>query len=283
VRNWSYLISHALSIAFALLSAFTAFWLPWKAELEGERLVEVLSANMLNLATPLPWMPVIIFSWIYSVYRSEQFTRRLGDYDSLQDGYDLLDREYYDETEAHRETKESYYRSLRSSLKYILSQSFTGFSETCRVSVYRLDDGKKEVFRNIFRHAHQYQYDSPGRDEIPTDQGIVGLSYATSSLQEFKSEHPFGSPEYLASLSDALEVNGIELPPSNTKMPSKHILAKTISDIETGEQVGVIVYESLEPNVLSREKIEALLTQEDQNIARFVKHLAVLDSEFNPR
>lgn len=260
-----------------------AWWVPWKALQSDLRVSEVIKSSALNLASPLPWLALITVAWIYSVYKSREFSDRLQDYENLRDSYDLMDKDYYDETEAHRETKESYYKSLKSSLQYILCQVETGFTENCRVSVYRIDENDHAVFRNIFRFAHQHRYRDPGRDEIPISQGIVGLSYATSSLQELKTDHRFGSNEYIVELNALLYETGIDMPPDNTRMPSLHVLAKPIKDITSGDQVGVVVYESTTSQCLKQEDISNLLTQEDQNIARFVKHLAVLDAEFNPR
>ena len=282
LRNWSFLLSHALSVVFALLTTFTAWWVPWKADLKSTTIKDVVSSSKLDLATPLPWLVVVIIVWAICVVKSSQFSERLRDVEKLQDNYDLLDKDYYLETELHKETKESYFKSLRSSLKYILCQAETGFSEHCRVSVYRLGEGDNQKFRNIFRFASQYRYDSPGRDEIPINQGVAGLSYATSSLREFLTEKNFQDEDYKTELSALLDEHEIELPPENTRMPSCHVIAKTISDIASGDQVGVIVYESTSNQCLSRVRIEELLTQEDQNISRFIKHLAVLDAEFSP-
>lgn len=283
MRNWFFLASHILSAGITLLVAFISFWVPWKASQANLLIKDVVKSSALDFASPLPWLGMLIVAWFYSIYRSKEFSERLHDYEKLRDNYDLMDKDLYDETEAHQETKESYYKSLKSSLKYILCQAETGFSENCRVSVYRIDENDHEVSRNIFRFASQHQYNSPGRDEIPIDQGIVGLSYATSSLREFKTEKPFGDAEYKSELDSALSENGIKMPPNDTRMPSRHVLAKPISDITSGDQVGVVVYESTTSQCLKKDKIEDLLRQEDQNVSRFVKHLAVLDAEFNPR
>ncbi|WP_139176558.1 hypothetical protein [Jannaschia faecimaris] len=282
MKNWWFLGSHVASIVFALFSAFISWWLPWRASIIDARIVEVAKSSALDFTTPLPWLGVIVFLWILSVVKSHEFRQKVRDFEKLSDNYDLLETDYYEETEGHRETKESYYASLRSSLRYILTQTSTGFSERCRVTVYRLHDADTKMFRNIFRHAPQHRFNEPGRDAIPVSEGVVGLAYATSALQNFRSEEAFGSEEYVAKLENFLESANIKNPRLNTRMPSQQIVCKTISDLNTGFQVGVVVYECMDPDALNVDGIMALLTQEDQNISRFVSHLAVLDADFNP-
>jgi len=282
LKNSSFIIVNLSAIAFALNTALLSWWLPWRAELDEVRLSEVLKRDFLDFQTPIPWLAVVVIVWGFSLIKSEQFNKALGDYAALADNYDLQERDLMEESEAHWDTKHSYYASLASSLKYILTSPKTGFSDNSRVTVYRTHAANQKMFRNIFRYAGQHRFSENGRDAIPVSQGLIGLAYATTGLRSFRTEFEFDSDDYWDALRECLSEAPLSLPPKTVRMRSKHLVAKAITDHITGKQVGVIAYESINADELDEDGITKHLADEDQNISRFISHLAKLDSDLNP-
>ncbi|OAN73888.1 hypothetical protein A8B81_07235 [Sulfitobacter pontiacus] len=138
------------------------------------------------------------------------------------------------------------------------------------------------MFRNIFRYAGQHRFSENGRDAIPVSQGLIGLAYATTGLRSFRTEFEFDSDDYWDALRECLSEAPLSLPPKTVRMRSKHLVAKAITDHITGKQVGVIAYESINADELDEDGITKHLADEDQNISRFISHLAKLDSDLNP-
>jgi len=238
---------------------------------------KLLQANILNFHAPLLYLAIaIVFLFIGRVHG---FINRYRA-DSLTETENKLRLE----TQAHAESKSSYYDTLRIVLTYLLTAKVPNFNECCRVTVYRAEEDGGGYFRQIFRYSRTSQFETNGRIKIPIDEGIVGAAWNNHGLKQFKFDEDPMSEEFREALRQALDGDQCKLPPQHVQlsMPTRHFYAKAIQDFETGRKSGIIVYECTNVHDLDVPGIVDVLQAESVNMLRFIRHIVALDRDFNP-
>lgn len=188
-----------------------------------------------------------------------------------------------DEAQQHAETKISYYDTLGRALKYLLTSDGTGFNHNCRVTIYRkqFDDDEK-FLRQIFRYSQTRVFEQNGRFRIPADEGVVGAAWHNHGVKEFSCDSDPNSDEFIEEMNASLESEDCQHPSSELSMPSKHYYARAFEDNESGQRIGIVVYECTKVGVLDIAGIDQVLDGETLDVARIIRHRGILDREFNP-
>lgn len=90
------------------------------------------------------------------------------------------------------------------------------------------------------------------------------------------------SPDFVAAMNACLEKEGCLHPDGALSMPSRHYYARAFSDNESGQRIGIVVYESTEVSVLNVAGIDHVLDGQMLDVTRLIRHRGILDQEFNP-
>ena len=242
---------------------------------EGPSFLASTVQHLLHLDTPVPWLLVFLALTVVSAVRVGWVRRRNG---SLIE----IEGRLRSEIQSHGETKLSYHGTLVEALRFTLTRGDLGFDEKCRVTVYRKSEGDSDRLKRIFRHSRYLAYQENGRISIPNSEGIVGAAWHNAGKKEFKTEADHGSAEYIAEIDEALRIEGIPRTDVDLSMPTRHFVAHAIQDHDRTERVGVIVYESVDPDKLDAAAIDQLIAQDMLDISRLLKYLAALDGEISP-
>ncbi|WP_323802814.1 hypothetical protein [Sulfitobacter litoralis] len=268
--------------AIAVLGLMTSFWLSEQISLSAEQsppvtlsYLDVMIANIFNFGEPLVYFVIaIVISLITS---SEGIFNRYhyGERRKIEASLRM-------EKQEHGTTKRNYYETLAARLKNLLATRAVGFDETCRVTVYRKQAAQDLEFKRVFRFSRNHKFCNEGRVKVPIDQGFIGIAWANHGEKEFSISDNFGTARYNAQLAKEMEHASCTVPPSDLSMPSKHFYAKAVDDLSNGKRVGIVVFESTDADKLDTVAINQLMVSETLEVSRCVRHLGVLDSEFNP-
>lgn len=268
--------------AAAILGIATSFWLTERiSQLAAQTptaaagYFEVAWANALNFKAPLFYFLGSVVVSLGTSIEGVVNRYRYGEHGKVQ----ALLRS---EMQEHGETKRSYYDTLTTGLKNLLASPSVGFDETCRVTVYRMQSDNDRVFKRVFRYSKNHKFRHEGRVKVPIDEGFVGVAWGNHGETEFLSTEKFGSAEFDAAILGTLQKAQCANPPSDLSMPSTHFYAKAVEDPTHGRRAGIVVYESTDLEKLNAKEIRDLMTNETLAVSRYVLHLGILDSEFNP-
>lgn len=309
VKNYVFPTIETISnIILVFLTILIGVWL--STELKNQPVVsnglafDTIKVNALSLETPVPYF--LFFVLLSAAGRLEGFFNRYK-YSQLQaaksdlaemelnlkkktQAYNIKLREEAEaheaelrkETQAHAESKNSYLETLEHSLRYLLTSAPTGFSPTSRLTIYRRQNNDDTQLKRIFRSSPTLSYENSGRLSVPIDEGVVGAAWSNHGIKEFECNANHGTEAFKSSLRQSLAKDGCTPPAENLTMPAKHLYAVAIQDHETVKRIAVVVYECTENKILNIPNIDHILRSESLNISRFIKHLGVLNGEFNP-
>lgn len=192
-----------------------------------------------------------------------------------------VDLKLRSELDAHSDTKENYYQSLKRQLYYGFADLL---DETSRVSIYSFDSVNDRL-RMLYRHAKVDEWREPGRISFKASEGVAGAVLKNGNYVEIDELPLFKSPRYIKSLRTTLEpyrVNISEDTLSKLRMPSRCYLATAIRDFESDVKIAVVVFESTKVQNFNRSKILAEVNDESLKLPLVVRHLTILDRELNP-
>ena len=237
--------------------------------------LQVLWDNIFNFSSPLPY-----FGFAALLALAERFEAIRNRY--LYGQLRVIQQEIRETKQQHGTTKRAYYDTLRAALKYRLTSPETGFNKSCRITIYRLQSNSDAFLKRILRHSPNYNYCNEGRISVPIDEGIVGVAWGNHGKDEFFCDAQPESEEFSKKMREHLHAGGCREPSDPLSMPARHYIAIKIDDHDGGPRVAIVVYESEVCGVLKIDVIKDLLRDEVLDVSRFVKHLGVLDSEFNP-
>jgi hypothetical protein len=154
-----------------------------------------------------------------------------------------------------QEARANHLIMLAKKLKYGLQE---------RISVYRhSQDGQDGNFELTGRYSKNESYSRPGRSLYPAHQGCMGKAWiedlgwsAITNLPNPKRDRE----EWLKRLNDDFEI-----PPdvaSKLRMPVRSIAAVRIDSALGEKRIGVIVFESTDPNRIRVDDLRELIEQE---------------------
>ena len=192
-----------------------------------------------------------------------------------------VDIKFRYELDAHSDTKENYYQSLKRQLDYGFADLL---DETSRVSIYSIDSVNDRL-RMLYRYAAVDEWREPGRISFRASEGVAGAVLKNGNFVEIAGLPLFTSPKYIKSLRTALEqyrVNISEDTLSKLRMPSRYYLAMAIRDFESDGKIAVVVFESIKEQNSNKNQILAAVKDESLKLPLVVRHLTVLDRELNP-
>ena len=138
-----------------------------------------------------------------------------------------------------------------------------------RASVYRHGDG---AFIMLARASVSERLKSPGRGAYPDDEGIIGVAWDVSVA------HAYGLPgtEVKWKRECVTRWGMSQVAVDAIKMRSRSLLGVRIdADGVTRRPVGLIVIESLEPDAVGPDEVEALWTLQSWKLIRQVLHEVV--------
>ncbi|MEO1985934.1 MAG: hypothetical protein ABGX47_04665, partial [Martelella sp.] len=280
------IIETTASLALAVLTFWLGFWLKDvltpNEDGTSKVLTDVLKGNVLNFNTPIPYY---IFTLILSFLgRIDGFFNRyfLGQLEEKEREMEDIRNRLRSETQAHEDSKKSYLETIHSALKYLLTAENTGFDNSCRVTIYKLQSDSDDCLQQIFRSSPNHHYESKGRIKVPTSEGVVGAAWGNHGVKEFSCDLDPNSPEFLDKMKEAIGNEGCALPNQELSMPSRHYYARAFSDHDYPRRIGIVVYESTAVGTLKSVEIEKMLNLKSLDVSRLVKHLGVLHEEFNP-
>jgi hypothetical protein len=272
-------------VAVILATAVSAFsglsigiWLPNKIGTNSEESgilahLEVIFNHLLHFTTPVPYF---VFSLIVVIIGSlESFFNRY-----LYGENDKVQKLLRDETQNHGESQRNYFDSLVEALRYLLAGEGVGFDESCRVTIYRLQNNSTSYLKRIFRHSKHRAYNDEGRFRIPVAEGLVGVAWNNHGKVDF--EHNKSGRGADQEMQAFLKSEGGTAPTCDLSMPSRSFIIRAIEDLDSSRKIAIVVYESTKNGVLHVKAIDALLDREGKSLSRLVKHLGALDGKLNP-
>ena len=265
-------------LVVAVSGLFIGTWLSEKvAPLENLSGVKdyaaILWKHIFHLSTPVPYF---VFSVLVSFLGSIEvlFNRyAYGENAKLQSNL-------RNETQDHGESQRNYFDSLSEALRYMLTGEHIGFDETCRVTIYRLQNNSTEFLKRIFRFSNHNAYDAEGRFQIPISEGLVGVAWRNHGIVDYEYVgEPDGAAEHLRAF---LTEHGGKVPECALSMPSKCFVIRAIEDLDSRRRIAVVVFESTQNGKLQPENIDKLFAREGMPLCRLVKHRGALDGKLNP-
>jgi len=274
-------------VAIIPLTVLLGTWLTEALSDQTENLtqlaLEAIWASKFDFSTPVPWLGGSLL--VSLAGRVEGFINRYwrGQLAEARSKLTQKDSEHRQEAQEHAETKSSYFDTLGNALKFLLTSAGTGFNHECRITTYRKQqDDDERYLKQIFRHSPTMVYERNGRFRIPADQGVVGAAWRNHGVKEVKCDMDPTSPDFVAAMNACLEKEGCLHPDGALSMPSRHYYARAFSDNESGQRIGIVVYESTEVSVLNVAGIDHVLDGQMLDVTRLIRHRGILDQEFNP-
>lgn len=288
IKNyWLPILEAIATVAIAFLTVFLGIWLTEALADQTENLIQLalkaIWASKLDFATPVPWLGISLF--VSLAGRVEGFINRYwrGQLAEARSKLTQKDEEHRREAQGHAETKSSYFNTLGNALMFLLTADATGFNHNCRVTIYRKQhDEDDQYLKQIFRHSPTMSFDQNGRFRIPADQGVVGAAWRNHGAKEFECDLDPASEEFIAKMNACLQNEGCEHPTGPLSMPSRHYCARMFRDNESGQRIGIVVYECIEVGVLNVAGIDQVLNGQMLDVTRLIRHRGILDQEFNP-
>ncbi len=278
-KKWFFpVITVVAALGVAVSGLFIGTWLSEQVSQLGrpsgvKDYAAIMWKHILHLSTPVPYfMLAVVISFLGSI--EVLLNRyRYGQNDELRS---LLRAE----TQEHGESQRNYFDSLSEALRYLLAGEHVGFDETCRVTIYRLQNHSPEFLKRIFRFSNHNAYDAEGRFQIPISEGLVGVAWRNHGSVDYEYlGEPDGAAEHLR---DFLAACGGKVPECLLSMPSKCFVIRAIEDLDSRRRIAVVVFESTENGKLKPESIDKLFAREGMPLCRLVKHRGALDGKLNP-
>lgn len=234
---------------------------------------ELLWTNTFDFSTPVPFF---VFSLIIAFAGAvEIFWNRYTYGENSK-----LKLRLRDEVQNHGESQRNYFDSLFEALRYMLASDAIGFDDTCRVTIYRLQNNSSEHLKRIFRFSSHHSYNEGGRFQIPIAEGLVGLAWSNHGRIEYEYRgDPEGANDHLRDYMAAWQGRA---PSCELSMPSRSFIIRAVEELESRRRVAVVVYESTSNDRLRLETIDNLFAREGIVLCRLIKHLGALDGKLNP-
>ncbi len=237
-----------------------------------------VSFDNINFSSPVAYTFIVLVvgmlsgaGGLKSAFRLEELEKR--------------ETEFKKEQEDHSETQQYYYEALKEHLTYFFCHQIEKFDDRCRASVYRHDKSSK-MYRMVFRYSEITRYEAKGRVSIPEKEGVIGATYLNGDYI-YISNLPIKKAlkGYYKETSKQLSKSGAEISENTLRrlnMPSRCYYGYAIRDPSTNEKFAILIVESTEPNQFDAEKITEQLNAKSNKIAKFVRHIAHIDSKLNP-
>lgn len=273
------------TFGLAVTTVFIGTWTSGQELTSGQEFSDLINSfaiNFSNWDTPVPYFLLNLTVSILS--RLEGFLNRYryGQLEQKQKTITDLEKQLRAETQSHSESKKSYMSTIENALTYRLTTQTTGFDHRCRVTIYKKQEGVENTLRRIFRHSPNRQFEEEGRISVPMDQGVVGAAWNNHGEKEVEINHDPSSEVFRSKMQSELSPQGCSVPNTQLSMPSKHFFAMKFEDHDSGNRIGIVVFESTELDILSLQGMKDVLSADILNISRLIKHLGVLRAEFNP-
>ncbi len=288
IKNYGLPILEAIAtLAIAVLTVLLGVWLTEELSAQSGNLVELALAciwsSKFDASSPVPWLGASLV--VSLIGRIEGLINRywLGQLTTANAKLAQKDGEHRQEAQDHAETKGSYFETLGNALMFLLTTDATGFNRDCRITIYRKQhDDDDQYLKQIFRHSPTMAFEKNGRFRIPADQGVVGAAWRNHGVKEFECDLDPTSEEFIAKMNECLEKEGCEHPTGPLSMPTRHYYARAFRDNESGQRIGIVVYECVEVGVLNVAGIDQVLDGQMLDVTRLIRHRGILDQEFNP-
>lgn len=238
-----------------------------------------VSLSEVSTSSPVLYTGVALIFGLFSGFGIVVSASRLTELEKRE-------REFKCEQESHAETQQYYYAALNDILVSFFCTQVNRFDETCRASVYRHDVNAK-VFRMVFRYCKITRFAEKGRVSLPENEGVVGATLANGEFV-YVAELPnnLKSKEHLKEINKKLEPYGTNIQKgtlSRLKMQSRCYFGYAIRDVvNSGEKFAILIIESTNENHFNPDIIVSLLSSQHTQIAKYVRHIAHIDSKLNP-
>lgn len=224
---------------------------------------------------------VLIFFTQFSYFKLAKDFSKMKELNSkLADDKRDLHTKINDEQEAHSDTRQLYYDSLKDHLRKLCFNSDGFDGSKCRASIYRIDR-EANLGRLIFRCSGISKYENKGRVSIPLTEGVVAATvqngefvYISVSGRKYAANMRKALNEYNVSISDETL--------STIQMKSNTYYGRAIRDLTTGDKIAILIMESLDENAFNQECLNGVFERQNNDYTKWVQHIARIDSVLNP-
>lgn len=283
---WLSILESLATVSLAVITVLLGIWLRTAmpdVDADGAKAaLQVMREHWKDFSTPIPYFVIALlvsFAGRIDGFRAKYRSNLL---DEEKRKVSTLERGLRDETQAHAESKSNYFETLGNALKYLLTSRVSGFDHRCRVTIYRRQANDDKFLRQIFRYSPTHAFQEDGRIRVPIEEGVVGAAWRNHGVKEVAIDMDPSSEQFQEEMNRELASEGCACPNASLSMPSKYFYARAFEDHDTGKRVGIVVYECIEIEVLTKEDIDNAIESETLNVSRLVRHLGVLHSEFSP-
>jgi hypothetical protein len=238
-----------------------------------------VSFSDINKSSPVVYTGVALILGLFSGFGFMVSVSRLTELEEREN-------EFKEEQENHTETQRYYYDALKDHLVNFFCTQVSNFDDTCRASVYRHDANAK-LFRMVFRYCKITRFADKGRVSLPENEGVVGATFLNGEFV-YVSDLPssLSSKTYSRDINKKLENYGTTIQDftlSRLKMQSRCYFGYAIRDVISGEKFAILIIESTNQNQFDPpDTIVNLLSGQHTQIAKYVRHIAHIDSKLNP-
>jgi hypothetical protein len=254
------------------VSSFNASQKNVSTHIKSATFWDVTLGNKTEFGKPVPYTVLSILIGVFGGLGSFRGQWKVNSYNQLESNY-------RDEKSAHGETQQNYHRAIGYIIQSIFVTTNKSFNNDARITIYRhTNDG---FLKRIYRHAPQSRYEHGGRVSIPDNEGVVGAAWQNEGIAHLTLTHGFKTQAYIQQMEKYVREHGAIPVSCNTNMPTKEYFTMAIRATDR-TKMAVIVLESTSTGAFSREALEPLISQENQDIAQYIIHKSKLDEIFNP-
>jgi hypothetical protein len=254
------------------ISTFNSSQINTTTHIKSATFWSVISENTIDLGKPVLYTGLSILIGLVGGFGSFRGQWKVNSYNQLES-------DYREEKSAHGETQGNYHRAIGYIIQSIFVTTNSSFNNDSRITIYRhTNDG---FLKRIYRHAPISRYEHGGRVSIPDNEGVVGAAWQNEGVAHLELPHGFNTQAYTQQMERYVREHGAIPVSCNTNMPTKEYFSMAIRDTDR-TKIAVIVLESTNIGVFSREALEPLISQENMEIAQYIIHKSKLDEIFNP-
>ncbi|HFQ4857006.1 TPA: hypothetical protein ACGUPG_002786 [Vibrio vulnificus] len=187
-----------------------------------------------------------------------------------------LDMKVRNEIENNYELAEELVQSFRRTAHLWTCQIFNELTLDVkhRISIYYLDGEKKNLVL-LDRFAKNHEFNQPGRNYFPRNQGVIGQAWAKGEF--FEKKIPIFNRKNTNYYQYLEETYGFSRDVSSRlRMKSCTIGGFAIEDAQ-GHHIGVIIFESESQNDFDDEKLRGIVKRENPRLVEFITDASLRD------
>lgn len=226
----------------------------------------------------------MFIGYLISQAATAQLSKKAAAADELKHIVAGREKNLRDEIEAHNETQKNYYTSIQAHLKYIFCDSVPNFDDTCRTSIYRVDEANLQ-FKMVFRHSKMSEWDSAGRVVLPLDEGIISAALKKGDSIYVENVPSRTSQRYERALEKCMALYNCTMPIATARklrMDSLSYYAYAVRNFDTGRKFAIVIIESERAKNFVKTELDKEFDEKKVEIFRYVNHISRLDAKLNP-